>query len=291
LHEDADVHLFLRGNPAEQLAWLRARGYPDATLLALHNACAQRCFFCAGPGTTGVPPSEWSPETSALAQLAARPAGVRHLMVGGNEPTLHPAFEALLAAARAGGFRRVDLMTNGAGLAARAGAWAAAGVTEVVVPLYSAEADTHDAIVGARAWQGVVEGLDAAHAAGIAVRVHTLLLRENLPGLAALAALVRRRWGHRLGVAMLREKGSFDFVGSAPSFPALVRAVGDVPAVDRPVGIGTPDCLPTVREAPALVAELYFRTQARSRGRGCAPCGEAGCRGLVAGYTDAGVAQ
>ena len=289
-HEDASVHTFLRGAPDVQLAWLRERGYPDATLLALHNACAQACFFCAGPGTTGVPDSERTPLAAARSQLRGRPEGVTRLLMGGNEPTLHPEFDTLLAEAGPAGFSRVELMTNGARLREAATRWARLGVAEVVVPLYSADAVTHDAIVGTRAWHEVADGLDASRAAGISARVHTLLLRENLAGLAALADLVRARWGSRLGVALLRDKGSFGHGRSAPPFGELVAALAGIPEPSRPVGIGTPDCLPTHQEEPALVAELYFRTQARRRGRGCVGCSSATCAGLVSGYEHDGVA-
>jgi pyruvate-formate lyase-activating enzyme len=285
------VHHFLRGTPLEQLSWLRERGYPDATLLALHNACAQACFFCAGPGTTGVPDAERTPVAAALAQLRARPQGVTTLLVGGNEPTLHPDFDRLLAEVPAAGFRRVELMTNGARLAGHSEGWARLGLAEVVVPLYSAEAGVHDAVVGAPSWGVVTAGLDAARAAGVSVRVHTLLLRQNLDGLEALARLVRERWGSRLGVALLRDKGSFGFVASAPALPDLVSTLARIPPALRPVGIGTPACIPTAPEPPALVAELYFRTQARRRGTGCARCADAACTGLVSGYEDAGIAR
>ncbi len=274
-----------------QRGWLLARGFPPATLLALHNACAQACFFCAGPGTTGVPDHARSTVEAGLAQLRARPDGVTRLLVGGNEPTLHPGFPSLLAAAREAGFERVDLMTNGEGLARHAEEWARLGVAEVVVPLYSAEAAVHDAIVGVQAWGEVVAGLDAAAAAGISVRVHTLLLVENLDGIGALASWVRSRWGSRLGVALLRNKGSFDFGRSAPSFTAMITALRAIPVPDRPLGIGTPACLPTHRDKPALVAELYFLTQQRRRGRGCVGCAAADCAGPVSGYEDAGVAM
>ncbi len=284
-HEDPDIYPFLGGDPATQARWLAARGYPPATLLALHNACALRCFFCAGPGTIEVPAAEVTSAARADAQLAARPAGVHRLLVGGNEPTLHREFERLLAAARSAGFLRVDLMTNGAALATRAADWARHGVAEVVVPLYGADAHTHDGVVGSAAFAAVVRGLDAAHHAGIAVRVHTLLLRRTLGQLGALADLVQRRWGTRLGVALLRDKGRFDFAAEAPRFAAAAAAVAAVPLHCRPLGIGVPRCLPTVDEPPPLVAELYFRSQARVFGPGCDACPAArACGGVVAAY-------
>ena len=286
-HEDATLHAFLRGDPGVQLAWLQARGLPAAALLALHNACAQRCFFCAGPGTVSVPEAERTPRSAALAHLQARPAGVRRLMIGGNEPTLHPDFSGLLLAVRPAGFESIELMTNGAGLADHADAWAGAGVTEVIVPLYAASAPLHDDVCGTPCFEQVVMGLDAAVNAGIRVVVHTLLLRRTLAELPSLAAMVSRRYGTRLGVALLRDKGIFDFAAEAPAFAAAAAAVGSVPEAVRPLGIGTPLCLPTHREPAALVAELYFRSQARGFGSGCEACPlRGGCGGVVTAYVN-----
>lgn len=284
-HENAAIHAFLRGNPAEQLAWLQARGLPPATLLALHNACAQRCFFCAAPGTVSVPDGERTTRNTAFAQLNARPSGVTRLLIGGNEPTLHPDFSDLLHAARPAGFSSIELMTNGADLGVHAEVWALAGVAEVIVPLYAASAPLHDEVCGAICFQRVVAGLDAAFAAGIRVSVHTLLLRRTLTELPVLATLVTERWGTRLGVALLRDKGSFNFATEAPTFSDAAAAVAAVPASIRPFGIGTPRCLDTVAAEAPLVAELYFRSQVRSYGPGCEGCGlREGCGGVVEAY-------
>lgn len=286
-HEDPSIYAFLGGTPAEQLAWLTSRGLPPATLLALHNSCAQRCFFCVAPGTVAVPAEEVTSRVRASSQLAARPPGVERLLIGGNEPTLHPDFPALLAAARPAGFRTIELMTNGYNLTTHAGEYAAAGVSEVVVPLYAAESALHDEVCGAVVYAAVVAGLDAAAAAGITVRVHTLLLRRNLAALAGLAEMVATRWSSRLGVALLRDKGSFDFAGEAPAFDAAAATIAAISPVFRPFGIGTPRCLPTAEEDPPLVAELYFRSQARAKGAACVGCVVSdGCGGPVLAYRE-----
>ena len=284
-HEDPDFFAFLRGAPDEQLRWLTTRGLPPATLLAVHNACAQRCFFCAGPGTVTVPEAERTRLDTALAHLAARPPGVDRLLIGGNEPTLHPAFDTLLPAALPAGFRTIELMTNGARLAADAPRWRAAGVTEVVVPLYGATAPLHDGVVGVAAFDTVVAGLNAAFAAGIRVSVHTLLLRRTLAGLGELSAFVRARWGTRLGAALVREKPVFEFGTEAPAFETISATLLAIPAEHRPLGLATPRCLPLVDEPPPLVAELYFRSQRRVFSAPCGPCAARSCcGGLVAAY-------
>jgi pyruvate-formate lyase-activating enzyme len=296
-HEDPEVHTFLRADPAAQVAWLRARGLPDAVLLPMLNACAQRCVFCAGPGTSDLPASANSPAEAARRHLQARPHDVTRLLIGGNEPTLHPAFEEMLLAARVAGYTRIDLLTNGVTLTTNAAAWAALGLHEVVVPLYADDATTHDAIAGVTCFVRVLEGLDAAVAAGVRVRVHTLALRPTLPRLPALADLVAHRYGDRLHVGLLREK---------PGSPwsALAVPLGHVRGALRGLDVGlvgAPACLrwgdgdgvapsahSVAADAPALLAELYFRTQARGYAAPCRDCSaRAACPGVVAAYLSA----
>ena len=234
-----------------------------------------------------MPAAELTPRARALSQLANRPRAVSRLLIGGNEPTLHPDFPELLASVRPAGFRTVDLMTNGYGLTAHAREYAAAGVSEVVVPLYAAVADLHDEVCGATTYEVVVAGLDAAASAGISVRVHTLLLRRNLDALGSLAEMIATRWHSRLGVALLRDKGTFDFAGEAPRFEAAAAAVAGIAPAFRPYGIGTPACLPTVEADPPLVAELYFRSQTRAKGPACRGCAvDDRCGGPVIAYRE-----
>jgi pyruvate-formate lyase-activating enzyme len=304
-HEDPALHALLRADPAGQAAWLAERGLPPAVLLPLVNACAQRCFFCAGPGTTDLPDAARTPEAVALAHLAARPPGVVRLLVGGNEPTLHPAFARVLGEARAAGYTRVDLMTNGATLRGNAAAWAAAGLAEVVVPLYAVDAATHDAICGVRCHDTVLAGLDEAVAAGVRVRPHTLLLRSTLAELPALARAVRLRFGERLAVGLLRAKPGFDWNAAAPSFGEIRAALARVPPEDHPLLLVAPPCLgwgagregvvpgpervPAVAEEAALLATLYFSSQARGFLAACAGCGaRAACPGVVTAYHPSG---
>ncbi|MFZ5480000.1 MAG: radical SAM protein [Myxococcota bacterium] len=287
-HEDPAIHALMSASPADQLAWLRFRGYPPAVLLALTNACAQRCFFCAGPGTTHV--ERVTSDTEIRAHLGGRPDGVDRLLVGGNEPTLHPSFEWILRSARTLGYTRVELMTNGATLRRHAARWASLGLAEVVVPLYGTNAAEHDAVAGVPCFDAVVAGLDEAYAAGVRVRVHTLFLRRTLHALGHLAGFVRQRYGERLAVGLPRSKPVWDWRAEAPTFEEIRASLPDVAllvaplclrwgAGDGPIpGAGEPD------EA-ALLARLYFASQARVYPAACGGCpSRERCPGVVAAY-------
>ncbi|MBM4389506.1 MAG: radical SAM protein [Deltaproteobacteria bacterium] len=291
-HEDPAIHALLAGGPALQVAWLRRRSLPAAVLLPLLNACAQRCFFCAGPGTTMVPEREVTSWATIDAQLCP-PPGVSRLLVGGNEPTLHPRFANALQLARDRGFGHVDLMTNGATLITGARAWAALGLREVVVPLYGTRAAEHDPVAGSPCFDAVMSGLRAAQAADIRVWVHTLATRETLPRLGELAAFARAEFGTRLGLGLLRPKPVFDWSRHAVSLGQLRRALVhlDVDLLAAPLCLawGQGDDLVPGPSSPASerspLATIYFLTQRRRYLPACDGCpSRANCAGVVDAY-------
>lgn len=249
---------------------MRRWGLAPATIALLVNSCELRCFFCANPGTVAVPRSEVTPWERLRARVEARPEGVRTLLVGGNEPLLHPDYDRLLAAAREAGFERIEVMTSGLR--------PVRGVEAVAVPLYAADAGTHDAIVGSGAWDRVVAGLDAAVAAGIEVRVHTVAMQRTLPGLGDLAQLVHDRWGTKLSVAPLREKAEvFRYDDEAVPLDQL--------QLDGPITlVGFPACVaPHLERGAAPIIEVYFRCQKREHAPICAGCSaRERCPGVVA---------
>ena len=282
--EDAEVRAFLVADVASQARQMAAWGVAPAVLLILTNACENRCFFCANAGTTAVPPERFTPWADIDARLRARPEGVTRLLIGGNEPMLHPRFRDALALAKAVGFTSIELMTSGMQLAdptARA-AVLEAGLADVAVPIYAAEPALHDAICQTTCWDRLTEGLDAVHAAGVRVWVHTLALRRNGSALDGLATMVRQRWGTALAVAPVREKlGLFPWMQEALSLEEMGALCRSLPP-DVTL-VGWPACLDRGRpRGSASVMELYFRTQLRTFADACAGCADrAGCPGVV----------
>lgn len=272
--EDAEVRAFLVADVASQARQMAAWGVAPAVLLILTNACENRCFFCANAGTTAVPPERFTRWEDIAARLRARPEGVTRLFIGGNEPMLHPRFGDALVLAKASGFTSIELMTSGMQLA-DASARAAvldAGLADVAVPIYAAEAGLHDAICQTACWDRLAEGLDAVRAAGVRVWVHTLALRRNRDALAPLADLVRDRWGGALAIAPVREKaGLFGWREEALSLSEMgMLCQGLPPDVTL---VGWPSCLDRGRpRGSASVMDLYFRTQLRTFAPACDGC-------------------
>ena len=77
-------------------------------------------------------------------------------------------------------------MTSGLTFRKHGRHWARLGVRSVCSPLYSADSETHDAVVGVPGhWEQVVAGLDTAFALGLEVHVHTLAMVRTLSHLPA----------------------------------------------------------------------------------------------------------
>jgi MoaA/NifB/PqqE/SkfB family radical SAM enzyme len=288
LHEDAAVHAFIDGDAATQARMMAAWGMEPAVALIVLNACENACFFCANPGTIAVPAHEITDWERIQEQLDGRPEGVELLLVGGNEPVLHPHFERALAYAWSVGFRRVQLMTSGQRLTPTTVArWQAWGLAEVAAPIYATQAALHDAVCGVRCHDRLLAGLDAAVAAGLTVQLHTLMLKRTVHDLPALAAMVRERWGAALHIAPVREKaGLFVYDDETLSLAETREVLATLPADVRLLGM--PSCLAPERVSggPAII-RIYFRTQLRAFHPRCAGCArQADCMGVVKAELD-----
>jgi molybdenum cofactor biosynthesis enzyme MoaA len=289
-YEDESVRRFLGAPPDEQARTLTTLGLPPAVALLLVNACENRCFFCASPGTTSVPPGAVTRLEAAKAHLSARPEGVTTLLVGGNEPTVHPDFDAIIAHAHAAGFTHVELMTSGLGLGetSRLARWRHLGLESVAVPIYASHGALHDEVTGTSSFDRLVLGLDAAHTAGIVLHLHTLLLRRTATELPALARMVWSRWGVPLAVAPLREKPSlFRLADEALPLDEVAPLLASIEVPIARLGLST--CFARERPmATSLVMEMYFRSQRRRFVDGCSTClDRTACPGIVDGQLEA----
>jgi len=275
--------------------------------LPLLTACDNRCTFCAPDGLPAVAPRALDELARALDELAARHDAVT---LTGGEPALHPGLAAVVAAARARGFTRVGLQTNGRRLGEPGYATALrdAGLTDVHLSLHGLGAAIHDHHTGVEgSFLAATAGLHAARRAGISIAVTTVLTRSNaraLPalapwlaaqGVAAWAVTVPRTAGRlvanfdrvfpRLGMAMpyalhalatAQQKGVAVFLRGAPLCvlgPFAARSLPDEPRAFDPA---TCDGCPARPRCPGVDARYLARFGAGELSASRAPAGPTG---------------
>jgi cyclic pyranopterin phosphate synthase len=168
--------------------------------VSVTDRCDLRCTYCMPERMTFLP----KPEVLSLEELERLCAvfirlGARKLRLTGGEPLVRKNFMSLVEGLsdhlRGGALEELTLTTNGMRLAEFAGPLAAAGVRRVNVSLDSLDPATFRRIARGGDLARVIEGLDAAQAAGLAVKINTVALaRDNRAELAALVA-----WAHGRG--------------------------------------------------------------------------------------------
>lgn len=197
--------------------------------LALDYRCNLRCLGCrACEGG-----DERLAAADALAILkSARARGASKLWIGGGEPTLRPELPKLIAAARALGFARVLLQTNGLRLAyaSYAAALVDAGVTDVCFNVKSHRAEVNDALTRSEGSHALLlEGIANVAARGRDVRLaaDVLLCRDTAPDLAETVRAFAARGIARFTLWLLSAVDSDD--------PEVARAVPRLDQVTGPI--------------------------------------------------------
>lgn len=161
---------------------------PYRAALRLTLDCNNRCLFCAQTGADEAAFSFSLPE-----RLAALRAEADELTFTGGEPLLADNLLEAVAAAKAAGFTRLGLQTNGRLLARPevAEGLVRAGLTDVHLSLHGGEPAVHDFHTGVEgSFAQLLAGMRAARAHGLSVAVTTVLTRSNHRVLAALPRLL-----------------------------------------------------------------------------------------------------
>ena len=175
----------------------------DITYLrvSVTDRCDFRCTYCMAEDMTFLPKADLLTleELDRLCSVFIA-KGVRKLRLTGGEPLVRKnvmwLIERLGRHLKTGALDELTMTTNGSQLARHAGALAAAGVRRINVSL-----DTLDEALFARItrWgrlQQVLDGIEAALAAGLKVKINTVALRDaNAPELPHLIA-----WAHGRGM-------------------------------------------------------------------------------------------
>lgn len=270
--------------------------------VSLGRACDGACVFCAQDGLE----RDAVGHAEVAARLAeARGAGAEAVTFVGGEPAWSgsgsrdggadvpsPALEAAVARAGALGFARIGVQSNGVALAqaGRVERLARAGLTDVHLSIHGAEARIHDWHTGrAGAFDGAMQTLAAARAAGLAVVVATVLTRSSFRVLAPLPRLLAARGASAWCIQVARWRGK----AAARADSVVPRLSLALPfalhALDAAAALGLPAF---VRGAPAcLLGPFAARAvdpaddDARAYGTPCASCAaRPRCPGVDAEY-------
>jgi cyclic pyranopterin phosphate synthase len=150
--------------------------------LSVTDRCDFRCVYCMSEHMTFLPKAEvlTLEEIERLALAFVR-KGVERLRITGGEPLVRrnvmSLFERLGAQIGRSNLKEVTLTTNGSQLARFAGNLVSAGVKRVNVSLDTRDPATFRAITRWGELDKVLDGIDAADAAGLAIKINTVALK------------------------------------------------------------------------------------------------------------------
>ncbi|MCX7645146.1 MAG: GTP 3',8-cyclase MoaA [Rhodobacteraceae bacterium] len=160
--------------------------------VSVTDRCDFRCVYCMAENMTFLPKRELLTleELDRLSTAFVR-LGVRKLRITGGEPLVRrdilTYFRAMGRHLASGALEELTLTTNGSQLARFAAELAAIGVRRVNVSLDTLDAARFQKITRWGRLAQVLEGIAAAKAAGLAVKINTVALRgENEDELFAL---------------------------------------------------------------------------------------------------------
>ncbi len=174
-------------------ARLAASTGPQKVIMNVTYVCNNHCTFCA-VGTRTQLDGHPTRQREHLARF--RRAGVRMVDFDGGEPTLNPELIPLIRYARALGYDRINVTTNGRLCAYPefAARLVTSGLTTLLVSVHGATARSHGREVGvAEAFEQTVAGirnLVAAAPPGVELGANITLTKHNHEELAAVADLV-----------------------------------------------------------------------------------------------------
>ena len=175
----------------------------DYLRVSVTDRCNLRCTYCMREDMQFLPRKDLLSleELDRLCSLFIR-RGVKRLRLTGGEPLVRKGLTDLIRDLsrhmRSGALEELTLTTNGVLLAAHAEALVAAGVRRINVSLDSLDRATFARIARSDRLADVLNGIDAARAAGIQVKINTVALKNDnaheIPDLIA--------WAHRKGLAL-----------------------------------------------------------------------------------------
>jgi cyclic pyranopterin phosphate synthase len=150
--------------------------------VSVTDRCDFRCVYCMAESMTFLPKKELL-TLEELDRLCSAfiVKGVRKLRITGGEPLVRKnilwLFEALARHLASGALEELTLTTNGSQLPKHARALADLGVRRINVSLDTLDADKFRAITRWGELSSVLDGIDAAQKAGLAVKLNAVALK------------------------------------------------------------------------------------------------------------------
>ncbi|QUD87089.1 GTP 3',8-cyclase MoaA [Phenylobacterium montanum] len=171
--------------------------------VSVTDRCDLRCVYCMAERMTFLPKAEvLSLEELDQVSTAFIEMGVKKLRLTGGEPLVRKGFLELVAGLarhlKTGALDELTLTTNGTHLAQYAADLAALGVRRVNVSLDTLDADLFGRLTRGGRLDQVLEGIEAAQAAGLAVKINTVALASD--NAAELPSLIQ--WAHGRDMAI-----------------------------------------------------------------------------------------
>jgi cyclic pyranopterin phosphate synthase len=171
--------------------------------VSVTDRCDLRCVYCMAEHMTFLPKRDvLSIEELDRLCSAFVALGVGKLRLTGGEPLVRKGFmtlvERLSRHLRSGALEELTLTTNGTRLAAHAHDLARLGVKRVNVSIDSLDAETFAAVTRGGRLVDVLDGIEAARVAGLAVKINTVALRDH--NAAAVPEMIA--WAHGQGMDM-----------------------------------------------------------------------------------------
>lgn len=231
--------------------------------LSMHvtDLCNEKCGFCV----VGSP--LYKTDTVAYLDLVNflvvnAGQGYESVNLHGGEPTIHPKLLDLLDTAKTFGYPEVQIQTNGRRLKDPdfVQALAERGVNLFVISLHGADSVIQDSLTQTPGgFAETIEGIRNAKAAGIAVRVNTVLTRLNMGQLANICRLCVELGVDHINISNLHPVGSGFFAldlhspNTAETRGHLLPVVEELLAAGRKVTLeGYPLCVVTPYERLAI---------------------------------------
>lgn len=152
--------------------------------LSVTDRCDLRCVYCMSEHMIFMPRKDLLSleELDRLARAFIR-RGVTKIRITGGEPLVRKdimkLFAALAPQLGAGRLRELTLTTNGTRLAHFAHDLARCGLRRVNVSLDTLDPDRYRSLTRGGSLASVIEGIDAARSAGLAVKINVVALRDG----------------------------------------------------------------------------------------------------------------